>query len=72
MVSNKCNPILMHYYIQGQEIKHSTSAQYLGITIDEHLGMIMLRPVKQTVKDFLQHNIKHCPIIVLKQDVMAA
>ena len=36
-VSNKCNPILIHYYIQGQEIKHSTSAQYLGITIDEHL-----------------------------------
>ena len=27
-VSNKCNPILMHCYIvQGQEIKHSTSAQ---------------------------------------------
>ena len=30
---------LILYYIQGQEIKHSTSAQYLGITstIDKHL-----------------------------------
>ena len=36
-VSNKTNPILMHYYIQGQEIKQTTSTQYLSITIDEHL-----------------------------------
>ena len=64
-VSNKCNPILMHYYIQGQEIKHSTSAQYLGVTIDEHLmwndhvKTVTSKPNK--VKDFLQCSIKHCP-----------
>ena len=28
---------LMHYYIQGQQIKQVTSANYLGVTIDECL-----------------------------------
>jgi len=27
----------MRYYIQGKEIKHTTSSKYLGVTIDEHL-----------------------------------
>ena len=65
-VSNKCNPILIHYYIQGQEIKHSTTAQYLGVTIDENLmwndhGKTVTSKTNK-VKGFLRHNIinKHC------------
>jgi len=61
-VSHKCNPILMHYYIQGQEIKRSTSAQYLGVTIDEHLTwndhVHTVTSKANKVKDFLQRN---CP-----------
>ena len=64
-VSNKCNPILMHYYIQGQEIKHSTSAQYLGIKIEEHLTWndhVKTVTIKANkVKGFLQRKLKHCP-----------
>ena len=55
----------MHYYIQGQEIKHSTSAQYLGITIDEHLTwndhVKTVTSKANKVKGFLQRNLKHCP-----------
>ena len=64
-VSNKCNPILMHYYIEGQELKLSTSAQYLGITIDEHLTwndhVKTVTSKANKVEGFLQRNIKHCP-----------
>ena len=55
----------MQYYIQGQEIKHSTLAKYLGITIDEHLKwndhVNTVTSKANKVKGFLQHNIKHCP-----------
>ena len=64
-VTNKTNPILMQYIIQGQVIEEVTSEKYLGITIDQHLTWN--NHVKQVtnkanrIKYFLQRNPKHCP-----------
>ena len=59
-VTNKTNPILMQYIIQGQVIQEVTLAKYLGITINQHLTWN--NHVKQvTNKCFLQRNLKHCP-----------
>ena len=65
-VSNKSYNVLMHYCIQGKEVKHATSSKYLGVTIDDHLTWndhVISKANK--VKRFLQHNIKYCPSIVM-------
>jgi len=65
-VCNKSNPIPMRYYIQGQQIKQATSAKYLGVTIDEHLTwndhVKNVISKANSVKNFLQRNLKYCPI----------
>ena len=61
-VTNKTNPILMQYIIQGQVIQEVTLAKYLGITIDQHLTWN--NHVKQVtnkanrIKCFLQRNLE--------------
>jgi len=67
-VSNKSNNVLTRYYIQGKEVKHTTSSKYLGVTIDEHLTwndhVKTVISKANKVKGFLQRNIKYCPRIV--------
>ena len=64
-VTNKTNPILMQYIIQGQVIQEVTSAKYLGITIDQHLTwnnhVKLVTNKTNGIKYFLQQNLKHCP-----------
>ena len=63
----------MHYYIQGQEIKRSTSAKYLCITIDEHLTwndhVKTVTSKANKVKGFLQRNLRTVQL-VLKQKML--
>ena len=58
----------MRYYIQGKEIKHTTSSKYLGVTIDEHLTwndhVKTVISKANKVKGFLQRNIKYCLTII--------
>ena len=67
-ISNKKNPIVGNYYIQNTPIRSVSSVKYLGVTIDEclsfneHINRISHRA--NSIKEFLQKNIKSCPLKV--------
>ena len=67
-ISNKKNPIVGDYYIQNTPIRSVSSVKYLGVTIDErlsfneHINRISHRA--NSIKAFLQRNIKSCPLKV--------
>ena len=67
-VSHKKHPRICEYYIQDHPIKAVTYAKYLGVTIDEHLSfnehVNRIAHKANTVKAFLQRNIKSCPLQV--------
>jgi len=67
-VSNKVNNIHMSYYIQNQMIKEVSHAKYLGVTIDQHLTwnehIRQITSKANNVKNFLQRNIRACPVNV--------
>ena len=64
-ISNKKNPIVGDYYIQNHLIKLVICVKYLGVTIDEclsfnkHVNRISHKA--NSIKGFLQRNIKSCP-----------
>ena len=67
-VNHKKHPRICDYYIQNHLIKAVTHAKYLGVTIDEHLSfnehVNRIAYKANTVKAFLQRNIKSCPLQV--------
>jgi len=67
-VTNRMNPIQMTYYIQNQQIKQVPHAKYLGVTIDQHLTwnehVRQITAKANSLKCFLQRNIKSCPVNV--------
>ena len=59
------NPIVGDYYIQNHLIKLVTCVKYLGATIDERLSfnehVNKISHEANSIKGFLQRNIKSCP-----------
>jgi len=64
-ITNKQNPSICSYYMNGEKVWSVSNAKYLGVTLDKHLTFNdhikkIVNKANQ-VKGFLQRNIGSCP-----------